>query len=698
MLLLQVPGFQSLTELLESLTELLGRLLFPDAVLLNDRNATYSSASSYIVTLDRGPFNGRLAQNNKSQAELLDREQEVQLIVEMLLERSNDLKGKSASDKSLSPALLVAQAPGAGKSHFLAVLGEKIPMLYDLDGKNQTPIVSAFTYNSEMDFAISDNLNADLALRVLYGATRHMSGTKCDWSDFLEKCKPCLNDIDLGMRLAVKILRTWYGDRPVVILADEVGKSKDEALVRQELCRTMNVWGGQVFVVMSALTNYAAAMEMFRGSNRRVHIITLTVLGTDAYDLFSTKLSELQQNQAKGIKRNILEYRISLCWGATGGYARAIETMVECISRLKKGLEDGVVSRATARLGSVSSLPPEFSNEELETLLKMWERQDCPFEGWVDIVKDMPQATYQGSVLIDSVMKEGMQVYLPTVAPWHAATFFTSVWQTHNNMPPRCAKLMDVAGIAYKKKVDAIESSNLQTMKQDSSYFTEVVAAIAAMFAIVKKYKKLPPVLTQSDSARSICDIGFDDSLSQDEELATKGRDDADEKLVSFWGRAVELSKQEGNEQPFLVIMAPPRCKAVDFLIYCQDQRGFVAVQVKSNFVTETKAQKKQKAALLQAAKDIRSASDCLRLVACLSVVGSNYADTEDLEADTLYCLQQEDLVALLPPFLRQLSGLAAGVQSVEGEDAWAEKDGKRIQSISNIMFAMCNAAALCLA
>ena len=78
---------------------------------------------------------------------------------------------------------------------------------------------------------------------------------------------------------------------------------------------------------------------------------------------------------------------------------------------------------------------------------------------------------------------------------------------------------------------------------------------------------------SSSESARSICDIGFDDSLSQDEELATKGKDDAVEKLVSFWGRAVELSKQKGNEQPFLMIMAPPSCKAVDFLIYCQAKR-----------------------------------------------------------------------------------------------------------------------------
>ena len=224
----------------------------------------------------------------------------------------------------------------------------------------------------------------------------------------------------------------------------------------------------------------------------------------------------------------------------------------------------------------------------------------CPFQVLVDIVREMPEATYNGSVLIDSTKGGPLQrLYLPTVAPWHAADFFTSVYKTElANMPPRCAKLMDVAGIAYKKKVDAIESSNVQTMKQASSYFTEVVAAIAAMFAIVKKYKKLPPVLTQSESARSICDIGFDDSLSQDEELATKGKDDAVEKLVSFWGRAVELSKQEGNEQPFLVIMAPPSCKAVDFLIYCQDQNSFVAVQVKSNTLTEAKTQEEQKAAL----------------------------------------------------------------------------------------------------
>ena len=552
-----MPGFQSLTELL-------GGLLFRD-VPLNDRKARYSSASSYIVDLDRGPFNGRLAlQNKRLQAELLDRELEVQLIVKMLLKRTNDLKGKSASDKSLSPAILVAQAPGAGKSHFLAVLGEKIPTLYDLNGESQTPIVSAFTYNSKMTEDIT-NLKADLALRVLYGAAWHMSNLTCEWTGFLNTWKFREISFEIDIYDAVKVLRSWYGDRPVVILADEVGKSKDEAFVRQELGRAMDALGSQVFVVMSALSNYYKAMEMFGSSNRRVYIFTLTVLGTDACDLFSAELTELNQNQAKPIKKNILQYQISLAWGATGGYARAFELMAEYISDFG-GLEaPHVVSSATWHLGTVGPgpLPPMFSTEELETLLEMWERQDCPFRSLLDIVNLMPEATYTGSVLIDSVTKGRMQEYLPTVAPWHAARFLTSVSQTPKNMPPRCAKLLGLAGSAYKGKVDAIESSNEETMKQASSYFTEIGAAFAAMFAIVRKYKKLPPVLAQG-SARSICDIDLDDSLWQDEEFATKGKKDANEKLAAFLEKAMELSPTEEQEATLLGDHVPTQ------LLFCR--------------------------------------------------------------------------------------------------------------------------------
>ena len=162
---------------------------------------------------------------------------------------------------------------------------------------------------------------------------------------------------------------------------------------------------------------------MFRGSQREVYIHTLTVLGTEAYDLFSAKLNELQQNQAKGIKRDILEYRISLAWGATGGYARAIEKMAKYIRDFAQGLEAGVVSRATTHLAEeVNNLPPMFSTGNLESLLEIWEREDPSFLSRMTIVNLMPEATYKGSVLIDSLTQGRMQVlYLPTVAPWHGS-------------------------------------------------------------------------------------------------------------------------------------------------------------------------------------------------------------------------------------------------------------------------------------
>ena len=166
--------------------KLLGGLLFPD-VPLNDKNATYCSASSCIVELTNGPFNRRLAVKGRNlNTRLLDREQEVSATEEKLEKRASDLKGKEFSAKAFSPAILVAQAPGAGKSHFLAAIGEEIPTLYDQHGRNQTPIVSALTFNSGMADEI-ENLKADLTLRLLYGAARHMSRTTCARSDFLEK-------------------------------------------------------------------------------------------------------------------------------------------------------------------------------------------------------------------------------------------------------------------------------------------------------------------------------------------------------------------------------------------------------------------------------------------------------------------------------------------------------------------------------
>ena len=162
-------------------------------------DAGYQSSPSCIIDLSRGPFNGALASRGsmagkQDKSNLLDRDREMQDVVKKVVDRAQCLKGCASSDKVFSPALLVAQAPGSGKSHFLAELGENISRLWDLDGKLQRPIVSVFTYNSAMGDKWTDvfrmsNSGVDLGLRVLFGAAHHMTSTglRCkSWMAFLD--------------------------------------------------------------------------------------------------------------------------------------------------------------------------------------------------------------------------------------------------------------------------------------------------------------------------------------------------------------------------------------------------------------------------------------------------------------------------------------------------------------------------------
>ena len=102
------------------------------------------------------------------------------------------------------------------------------------------------------------------------------------WPQFMDSVKSdarlleCLSEG--GLDLAVKILRECYGQRPIVILADEVAKSTErygpdaEGIVRRALCQAMDTFGSQVFVVMSALSEYNTVKQMFQGSQRDVKI------------------------------------------------------------------------------------------------------------------------------------------------------------------------------------------------------------------------------------------------------------------------------------------------------------------------------------------------------------------------------------------------------------------------------------------
>ncbi|CAE7465127.1 unnamed protein product, partial [Symbiodinium sp. CCMP2456] len=219
--------------------EFFGKLLFDDTAGWPLTDAGYSSNPSCIIELSLGPFNGELALSTpgKDKAKLLDRDTEMQDMVTKIVARAKRLKRCASSDKSLSPALLVAQAPGSGKSHFLAELGENISRLWDLDGNLQRPIVSVFTYNSAMgdkwtDVSRMSNSGVDLGLRVLFGAAHHMTSTglRCkSWMAFLDAINQAVSSENMlqslvDLNFVVKILRHWYGARPLLILADEVQK------------------------------------------------------------------------------------------------------------------------------------------------------------------------------------------------------------------------------------------------------------------------------------------------------------------------------------------------------------------------------------------------------------------------------------------------------------------------------------------
>ncbi|CAE7453351.1 unnamed protein product [Symbiodinium sp. CCMP2592] len=576
----------------------------------------------------------------------------MQDMVTKIVARAKRLEGLASSDKSLSPALLVAQAPGSGKSHFLAELGENISSLWDLDGKLQRPIVSVFTYNSAMGDKWTDgfrmsNSGVDLGLRVLFGAAYHMrsTGLRCkSWTAFLDAINHAVSSENMlqslvDLNFVVKILRHWYGARPLLILADEMGRSDDEGLARQRLCQLMDSWAGQVSVVMSALSDYEGAVNMFNASIRPVEFQILIVLGTDTFSRFQSVLTVWDRNKTKNA---ILAYRISLAWGATAGYARAVQYLTAELNKARfKGPSGGSIMGCIAKLGDMGvNLPPQFRADELEALLETWDSRACPYQqlARVSRIKSLQRGIYQGSVLVEARQTSQQQrLFMPTVAAWHAASWFENSFNPVESFP-RVAKLQHMMGEAYRAKCKAIESDNETHMKQAASYFTEVTGALGAMLAIVKGHEKLPQAL--KTSCGSFLDIGFNDSLAQDPALATANKHEAQQKLESFLREARELGINHCGTSPFLVIMAPPNCMALDFVIFRRENASLVAVQVKSNTLLNQEDVEEQSKKLHKAAETVRQ-----RNVEFLAVLGSNFPKGF---IDDLFSLQQEDLVLLL--------------------------------------------------
>ncbi|CAE7380099.1 unnamed protein product [Symbiodinium sp. CCMP2592] len=652
--------------------EFFGKLLFDDTEGWPMTDAGYQSSPSCIIDLSRGPFNGALASRcsmagKQDKSNLLDRDREMQDVVKKVVARAQCLKGCASSDKGFSPALLVAQAPGSGKSHFLAELGEKILRLPDLKGQEQKPIVSAFTYSSAMSSklnrgTLASNSAVDLALRVLYGAAHHMTraGLRCtSWMAFLNAIHAdaasnnmlaCLDDLDF----AVEILHHWYGTRPLVILADEVGRS-DEGLVRNRLCELMDAWAGQVYVAMSALSNYQRAVDIFSKSKRKVEFQILPVLGVDTFNKFRSVLTDLDKGSRSNTKKAILSYRIGLAWGATAGYARAVEYLTALL-RDSNGLSSGSVTGSIAKIGEMgTNLPPGFRAPELEAVLQSWDSVDCPFRqlGQVTSIMSLQEGIYEGRVLVEARhFSEQQLLFMPTVAAWHAAIWFETSFHLVQSFP-RSHKLWHMMGKAYRTKREAIESSNETIMNQAAAYFTEVTGAVGVMLAIVKLHEKLPQAL--KTDCQSFLDIGFNDSLAQDPDLATANKNEARQNIERFLQKARDLGTDHCGSAPFLFIMAPANCMALDFVIFRRESGSLVAaVQVKSNTLLKEKDFTEQAKNLGKAAKTVRQFN-----MDFLAVLGSNFPTGV---IDDLHSLQQDDLVALIPPFLRHLSGLAAGV------------------------------------
>ena len=121
-------------------------------------------------------------------------------------------------------------------------------------------------------------------------------------------------------------------------------------------------------------------------------------------------------------------------------------------------------------------------------------------------------------------------LFMPTVAAWHAACWFETSFHLSQSFP-RSQKLWHRMGEAYRAKREAIESGNFTPVKQAAAYFTEVTGAVGV------RHDKLPQAL--KTGCQRFLDIGFNDSLAQDPDLATADKDEA-KKKSSFFCRKLE--------------------------------------------------------------------------------------------------------------------------------------------------------------
>ena len=263
-------------------------------------------------------------------------EDDAKVVSHMKERRSRRKKANGPNDKSYNRLIAIPGSPGSGKSTFLA----RFPMSNAWrEFVGADPIVATLTWNSDMALE-----PVSLGLRMLYGAVRGMGIEAVTWGQWIEDIGGTDPNATISANDAVAMLRRLFGDRPVLVLVDELAKAHDfdipigrapgvtnDARVMAELGGLLDRDGDFHAVVSSLQPAYIR--DLVSGSQRMVDYVVLTQLFD--VNLGGTVVSDWAKAMHKLIpvpppKRN--EFTLNLLSSAAlimSAHPRSVEYLVE---------------------------------------------------------------------------------------------------------------------------------------------------------------------------------------------------------------------------------------------------------------------------------------------------------------------------------------------------------------------------------
>jgi hypothetical protein len=200
------------------------------------------------------------------------------------------------------------------------------------------PIVAGITFNSGMDvFHISSQGNEidTLGLRIIYGAVKSMGLLErtecCEWNLFLSKFE---NYSELSLSNAISLLRRVFGgNRPFLLLVDEISKAKNDFKVISEISTLLN--GDANFDAIVSALSPGYVKSLVTGSQRPIMYVILPPLideklGMKESLLFAKKI--YREALEQGVpSEDIDPFRLRIVENAyllTSGHPRSVEKMV----------------------------------------------------------------------------------------------------------------------------------------------------------------------------------------------------------------------------------------------------------------------------------------------------------------------------------------------------------------------------------